>query len=178
LAVSPAPGKDVKERGIVNVVVSAGSTYVQMPDLKGETIDKARTILENLNLSPDAITEQRASSEVEFGRVLATDPPAKSKVLRASRVKLIISAGSVASPSEIGKSYVYTLRIDVTGTTERTNVRVEISDIQGARTVYEASHEPNDEFEFEATGFGSSATFRIYYDEVLQKEFEQIAQPD
>ena len=176
LAVSPAPGREVRERGIVNVVVSAGSTYVQMPDLKGETLDKARGILENLNLVPEPLTEQRASADVEFGRVLSTDPPARSKVLRNSRIKLVISAGSVASPTEIGKTYVYSLKVVVSGVTERTLVRVDISDIQGARTVYEASHAPDDVAEFEATGFGASATFRIYYDDLLVKEFEQNAQ--
>jgi beta-lactam-binding protein with PASTA domain len=147
-----------------------------MPDLKGETLDKARTILENLSLNPEPLTEQRSSSEVEFGRVIDTDPPAKTKVLRKTRVKLVISAGSVADPSEISKSFVYSLRITVSDTTDNTLVRVEISDIQGARTVYEGTHQPEDTIECEATGYGGSATFRIYYDDRLVKEFEQRAQ--
>jgi serine/threonine-protein kinase len=176
LSASPAPGREVRERGVVNVVVSAGSSTILMPDLKGETLDKARTILENLSLNPEPLTEQRSSSEVEFGRVIDTDPPAKTKVLRKTRVKLVISAGSVADPSEISKSFVYSLRITVSDTTDNTLVRVEISDIQGARTVYEGTHQPEDTIECEATGYGGSATFRIYYDDRLVKEFEQRAQ--
>lgn len=175
LRVNPEPGRDVREGGTVNVVVSAGSTYVQMPDVKNETIDSARNILENLNLEPDAITEQRSSNEVEFGRVLGTDPPARSKVLRASKVKLVISAGSVTQPSEITSSHIYTVKVKVAGVQDRTTVKIEMSDIQGARTVYEASHIENDRIAFEATGYGTSATFRIYYDDELVKEFEQTA---
>jgi len=175
LRVNPEPGRDVREGGTVNVVVSSGSTYVQMPDVKNETIDSARNILENLNLSPDSITEQRSSNEVEFGRVLGTDPPARSKVLRASKVKLVVSAGSVTQPSEITKSYVYTLHVTVTGVDARTMVKIELSDIQGARTVYEGSHIEGDVIDFEATGFGASATFRIYYDDEVVKEFEKKA---
>lgn len=175
LRVNPEPGRDVREGGTVNVVVSSGSTYVQMPDVKNETIDSARNILENLNLSPDSITEQRSSNDVEFGRVLGTDPPVRSKVLRASKVKLVVSAGSVTQPSEITKSYVYTLHVKVAGVDQRTTVKIELSDIQGARTVYEGSHIEGDMIDFEATGFGTSATFRIYYDDQVVKEFEKKA---
>jgi serine/threonine-protein kinase len=173
VSVDPEPGRQVREGGYVNVVVSIGSSRVQVPVLKNETIDRAQTILENLSLRIDPIQETRASAEVEIGRVLASVPPAKTTVTRGSTIRLVLSGGSVVRPEEITKSYTYSIRVTLSDITAPKTVKLEISDIQGARTVTERVCRPNEVLQAEATGYGSSATFRIYYDGEMVKEFER-----
>ena len=69
----------------------------------------------------------------------------------------------------------YTLRIKLTDAQSAVDVRVDIEDSRGTRTVYKETHDPDDSFVVDATGHGPDATFRIYYDDDLKKTIHQNA---
>lgn len=66
-------------------------TTVELPDLRGETEAEARTILTGLELESTFVTE--ASSEVEEGLVIKTDPAGPADVEPDTVVEVTISTG-------------------------------------------------------------------------------------
>lgn len=173
--VNPPPGEEVREGGRVEVVLSAGSKRVELPVVRGETVDKARSILEGLNLTVDETVVDQPSNTVPFGLVIDTEPPAKRKVDRLSRIRLIVSAGVVANPEDARRAYIYSLDIKLTDLTEATRVRIDVVDAQGTRTVYDESKQPGDGIKLDVRAYGKSATFRLFYNDELKQEFEQAA---
>jgi len=175
LDVDPEPGQEVREGGRVYVTVSAGSRFVEVPELTKMTIDKARTVLEGLGLTLDPLTEERPSATIPLGDIVETIPPARARTERGSRIKLVVSSGIVQEPETIGKAFVYSLAVTVRDVVRPVRVRIDINDLRGTRTIYEERRESGDRIEVETKGYGDRATFRIYYDDELVKDFVQSA---
>lgn len=178
LDVSPDAGTMVREGGTIRVTVSAGSRFVQMPDLKGYTPDRARSVLEGLGMTVDPVNDE-AASDIPIGNVVSQSPAARAKVERQSQVTLTLSSGprAVQPTSEGAKAYVYNLEVAVKGVSRTVTVRIEIVDDRGTRTVYEERKKDGETATASVRGYGEKATFRIYYDDELVKEFEQAANP-
>ncbi|CAN5586668.1 Stk1 family PASTA domain-containing Ser/Thr kinase [soil metagenome] len=176
LDVNPDAGTMVREGGTVRVTVSSGSRYVQMPDLKGYSPDRARSVLENLGLEVDSINDE-TPSDVPIGDVVSQTPEARTKVERQSHVRLTLSTGPRGSTTEQTeeKPYVYELEVAVKGVSHSVEVRIEIVDGHGTRNVYEERKSDGETATAKVRGYGDKATFRIYYDDELVKEFEQSA---
>jgi beta-lactam-binding protein with PASTA domain len=118
--------------------------------------------------------------------VVEQDPPANRKVDHEAKVVLKVSNGNApANTGPAGDSQQstddsdlandYTLHITLTDTQATVQVKVEIEDKTGSRTIYEESHDPGDEFDVDATGYGPDATFRIYYNDDLKKTIHEDA---
>lgn len=177
VAASPAPGQDVKQGGVVVVVLSAGSRLVTVPDLRGKTPDQARDILTKLSLDLDRI-DPVPDSRLQPGLIVRQSPDPKTRVERSSRVNVGVSMSSNQSPpvaapnngnpapaqeSNPSARYLYTIKIRLTKITEPVVLRVDITDANGTRKIYEAQHYPNEEVSIRTEGFGEHAVFRIYY---------------
>ena len=175
LDVSPEPGKEVREGGRVEVVVSAGSRSVELPDVRNQTADKARSLLEGLGLTVESSTKEEPNSEIEIGSVIRTEPSAKSKVDRLSRVQLVLSAGRIERPEFAGRAYLYSIKIGLVDLTSRKRIRLDVVDSKGTKTAFEDTRGPGDTVDVNVTAYGESATFRLYYDDELRKEFEKTA---
>ena len=175
LDVSPEPGKEVREGGRVEVVVSAGSRSVELPDVRNLTADKARSLLEGLGLTVESSTKEEPNSEIEIGSVIRTEPSAKSKVDRLSRVQLVLSAGRIERPEFAGRAYLYSIKIGLVDLTSRKRIRLDVVDSKGTKTAFEDTRGPGDTVDVNVTAYGESATFRLYYDDELRKEFEKTA---
>ncbi len=178
LDVSPEPGQKVKENGEVAVVLSSGSQFVEVPDLKNLTIDKAKSILSSLNLDLDPNIEKGYDPSVANGLILRQVPAASAKAARTTRVRVVISSDQAPKPTEPanaappatnGDGFLYTLKVKMNNVQQTTHVRVELSDDHGTRTVLDSQKEPGEDFEVDTTGFGAEATFRIYFDDELVK---------
>lgn len=79
---------------------------VAVPDVSGKSVESATRALEpEFVVNKD--TEERASSEVDEGLVIETDPPAGESIAEGSTVTLIVSAGpeQVTIPSLDGYTY-------------------------------------------------------------------------
>jgi len=102
ISADPAPGTKVKQGATINVIVSKGPEELEVPDVKGQSREQAQITLENAQFVVGKVTPVR-SQEPE-GTVLATAPPAKSKLKKGGEVDLTVSQGPLRVPNLVGKS--------------------------------------------------------------------------
>jgi serine/threonine-protein kinase len=179
MKVQPAPGEKVKQGGTVYVVVSSGSKYVEVPDLRDQTLDEVRNLLQQLHLQLNETVLQKRSKVVAKGNVVSQNPPPNSQVEQGTTVQVWVSSGDEApertaeAPSSV--PHTYTVRITVTGTDEPVQLRVDMIDDNGEQTIVDEQHYPDDVVEKEVEGYGPQAIFKVYYNGVLLKQYTQKA---
>jgi hypothetical protein len=134
-------------------------------------VDKAKALLSSLGLELDPELLKEKNPNLSTGLVVRSAPAAKTKLEKASRVKLVVSTGSGTGDAEIvGEGqYLYTVRVGLVDLTEPTVVRIDIEDADGTREIYREEHNPGDRIERSVIGRGKTATFHIYYNDVLVK---------
>ncbi|KAA0023121.1 Stk1 family PASTA domain-containing Ser/Thr kinase [Antrihabitans cavernicola] len=101
-ALDPAPGSAVTVGSSVKVIRSKGAPPVQLPDLRGTSVDDARAKLEGLGISVKNTTTA-FDSGVDGGDVIGTDPKAGKTVDAGGDVTLQVS-NAVTVPSMLGQS--------------------------------------------------------------------------
>lgn len=174
----PPANEKVREGGEVRAVISSGSRFVEVPDLRGLTVDQATVALEKLKLRLSDRVPQVPNREIPAGLIVSQNVEPRSKIERGSDVRVEVSSGRTTGdrtdPRDLER-YAYTLKIKTTGVEESVSVRVVMTDAQGASTIYEQVHEPDDEFEVYAEGYGPEATFRIFYNGTLVKQITKRA---
>lgn len=94
---SPLPGSVLRSGSMLTVLMSKGTTKVEVPDLNGFSVGDARVELFGLQLKVGAI-DSEYSNEAEAGRVVATDPEAGSKTEKKSVIDIIVSRGPEPTP--------------------------------------------------------------------------------
>ncbi len=183
--VNPAVGTKVRENSAVSVKLSSGSRFVEVPELRRRTLDEARSILGQLDLSLEDSPEEVAAT-VPRGQIVSEIPPKGTKVVRSTKVRVQVSNGETApvqptppavpaeSQSDQSK-YVYTLKLKLTDLKEPTQVRVEIKDDVGTRTLYDENRQPGDLVQLSTECQGKEATFMIYYNDHLVKSATKSA---
>jgi serine/threonine-protein kinase len=172
------PGDKAYVNSKIGVTVSSGSRFVEVPDLHGLTLDKARDVLASANLVLDDHVVQAPSNDLDVGLITWQNPGHGSKRERMTHVKVKVSSGQAASEKaskDSNKKYVYTVKIHLSDIDRPVTVRVDMTDSRGTTTVHEAVHQPNDDISILREGFGSEATFRIFYDGDLVKEVTKQA---
>ncbi|WP_404819515.1 Stk1 family PASTA domain-containing Ser/Thr kinase [Streptomyces marincola] len=88
---SPAAGTEIGPGGLVTLIMSSGSESVEVPDVVGDPVDRAREELEALGL--DVVEEpQPTDTDVPVGTVLAQDPGRHAEVEPGSTVTLTVRA--------------------------------------------------------------------------------------
>ena len=94
IAQNPAAPQQVAANCMVSLLVSTGVTgageFVSVPDLKGQNVDVATQVLEQIGLSVGGSTET-PSAEVPAGTVLRTNPRNGANVPAGSQVNLLIA---------------------------------------------------------------------------------------
>ncbi len=163
----PIPGsKKVKEGGIVQVVISAGGRFVEVPDLRGRSLDDSKALLAKLNLEIGEPINKVRDKELAAGMVISQIPEARKKVERGSRIKIVVSNGDqrVKDESESMTRYTYKLKLKMPPGADPVLVRVDMSDDRETRTILEEQHEPSESIEVEADGYGKEAIFRVFFD--------------
>ena len=96
---SPLEGSPLKVGSMVVLTLSIGKGNMKVPDVKGMPIDKARVLLEQLN-----VTEEDENDDSEIGTVLRTNPAAGTEVKKGSDITVYYSKGPemVTVPRVIG----------------------------------------------------------------------------
>ncbi|MBW1710415.1 MAG: PASTA domain-containing protein [Deltaproteobacteria bacterium] len=90
----PKPGMRVKRDRDIRVIISKDSRLVKLPKLQGLSLDQARSILEQSELSVGLISYVYGSTpEEEMDRILAQVPEAMTSVAREDKVDLLVSLG-------------------------------------------------------------------------------------
>jgi eukaryotic-like serine/threonine-protein kinase len=178
IQMDPPANDKIPEGGEVSVVVSAGSKFVSVPDVRGMTIDDAKAALQKYKLELDESKIRRVPNRsIAEGLIVDQFPDADSKLQRNSSVRVNVSSGrSRGDPDSdplADERYAYTLTIKTSDIDEPVTVRVVMTDARSSTTVHEEMHEPEEEFTVTAEGYGSEVTFRIFYDGVPVKQIVQ-----
>lgn len=169
---NPPPNEKVYEGSSVSVTVSIGSKFVEVPDVRGLTVDQANAMLGSLDLSLSTDIETLEDSKAKPGTILSQDPLPKQKLPRTGKIKVKIATDkrSAAEERDARTKYQYTIRITLAGLETRIRLRVDLTDARGNRTVHEQEHDPDSEVEVIAEGYGKTAKLRIFYDDELVSE--------
>jgi hypothetical protein len=165
LSISPAEGRSVKEGRTIKILLSAGSAFAIVPDVRTLAKDAALALLAKDQLSVEAESYANDAT-IPTDHVIAISPLAGTKVASHSSVKLIFSKGPHLDTGETGASdtpHTDTLNIvipaDAAGAAE---VRIEVTDDNGTHVVYRHSHAPGDSFVKTVTGQGDSSVI-VYF---------------
>lgn len=177
---SPAAKEKVAENSVVSLNMSMGARMVAVPQLKGLTPDKAREVLGTVNLELDDQISHLNTSGVPVGAICKQIPPAGSKLQRTGKVHVAVyDPGQSGAAEPATGSYSYSVNVKLTDLTEPTEVRIDISDAGGVRTLYKEQKNPGETIDLSAHSSDSSATFMIYYADrlVAQKQVDSESSP-
>ncbi len=98
------PGDSQAARGsTVRITVSGGPDNVEVPDLTGRTLDEAKQLLGDLNLTLGTVTETD-DPNTEKGQVISSDPGSGVGVKPGTRINLEVASGQVVVPNVVGMS--------------------------------------------------------------------------
>ncbi|MBS1723514.1 MAG: PASTA domain-containing protein [Armatimonadetes bacterium] len=175
---SPAPGRQkIKEQGTVQVVLSSGSRFVEVPDLRGRTVADANNLLAALNLEVNDRLDKVRDRELAEGLIVTQNPGAGRRIERGSKVKVSVSNGDkrVADEGASTDRYLYKLTITMPPGAAPVAVRIDMTDDRETQTIFEEQKEPGEQFLVEHEGFGKEAMFRIFFDEVLVDQITKKA---
>lgn len=178
LSQDPEPGhRKVKEGGIVQVVISAGGRFVEVPDLRGRSEEEARKLLETLNLELSDDVERVRDKELDEGLIVSQIPEPRKKVERSSKIRIKVSNGDkrVADESTSNQRYTYKLKVKMPPGSDPVTVRIDMTDDRETQTIHEDQHDPEEEFTVEHDGYGKQVLFRVFFDNELVKQIEKTA---
>lgn len=97
LETNPPSGTSVKESAEIKLTISNGLQQLTMPDLRGDTEEKATEVLTGMGFSKDNITiVQKADDTVKEGKIISTTPAAGDDVTLNDGITLFISLGETA----------------------------------------------------------------------------------
>jgi len=98
---SPAALTRLREGQTVTVVVSAGRPKVQVPDVAGQPLEQARSLLTQAGFQ--VRTRDEPSDQVPAGIVVRTEPPTGTELEPGSEVTLVVSqGGNVVTVPDVG----------------------------------------------------------------------------
>ncbi|MEU9594345.1 Stk1 family PASTA domain-containing Ser/Thr kinase [Streptomyces sp. NPDC048193] len=92
ISTDPGVGTRIRKNDSVSFTISDGPDTVELPDVQGYKLDRARTVLEDEGLEPGMVTRE-FSDDVPRGFVISTDPKTGTEVRAGSAVALVVSKG-------------------------------------------------------------------------------------
>lgn len=101
-ALDPPPGTVLNTGAAVTVLRSKGAPPVQVPDVRGQSVDQARTTLESVGITVDEVRET-FDEDTDGGKAIGTNPKAGQTVKSGTTAVLDVST-AVTVPSLLGRS--------------------------------------------------------------------------
>ncbi len=168
IEMQPDARTPIREGAKIRVIKSLGSKRTDVPDLRGLSVEEAKTRLQAAGLVAGAVREV-SSDEIEKGMVAQTEPKRGERVDRKTTVDILISGNDEPPPDASELPNTWTLRFEVRDSDEPVLVRVDMTDgSRKKRTVFEEVRSGGEYVELlEVEGVGDRATFRIYFDDYL-----------
>lgn len=147
----PPRDMTVREGRIIRIIVSQGGETLFVPDLLGQPVRNAMTLLQNSGLSVGEV-ERKPSLRFEKDQVMASDPPPKAVVSKGALVGVTVSDGPpgadvqlapdfVGRPAAEAKAWAATRHITVTVREENDLTRSPGETIQQSPTADSPIHE-------------------------------------
>ena len=111
---SPAAGEKVDKGTVVTYYLSAGLEKISVPNVVGDTENKAKSKLENAGFK--VTTDYAPSSEYYEGTVISQSPTSNEKAENGTTVSIVISSGALyyyasASSNEGGSVYPESMQV-------------------------------------------------------------------
>lgn len=147
----PESGDKVKEGTEINLTVSKGKQpeRVNMPDLKGLTLDKARKVLENNKLVLGTINKEE-STQYNSGQIVSQNTNSGVLVEEGSVINVIVSKGPGS------QELVETIQFQLPEEQDFYRVVIKIKDAQGEREIYNELHRSGEKVYTGVRYFGSA----------------------
>jgi beta-lactam-binding protein with PASTA domain len=174
LSVEPPPGRQVKLGRLVRLTLSAGSRWAIVPDVREMSVERARALLRQENLSIGRETA-RYSDGIPVGYVVGHAPGPDQKVPRGTPVDILVSKGPTpqVEPSDVpggpGRRRAEVDYVVPPGASLQ-EVRIVVDDRNGKRTVYRQMHRPGERIHQTLEGEGPGAVARVYLSGLLVEE--------
>ncbi|MEY2246170.1 Stk1 family PASTA domain-containing Ser/Thr kinase [Streptomyces sp. BF23-18] len=122
ISTDPNVGERIRDNDSVTLTVSDGPRTVQVPDLKGLALFKAREVLKGDGLAPGMVT-RAFSEDVTKGFVIGTDPAAGTERHSGSAIAIVVSKGAPVELPDVTGSSVE----DATAQLEGAGLKVKIA---------------------------------------------------
>ncbi len=87
----PAGGRSVRQERIIELVISKGADFIEVPDLVGRSELEARLLLSDVGLEMEVSHE--FSEDVAVGYVIRQDPGKDFRLVKGDTVHLVLSEG-------------------------------------------------------------------------------------
>ncbi len=100
---TPEGGVQAPRNSTVRITVSGGPDNVQVPDLRGRSLDEATQLLDDLGLTVGEVTEVDDPEAAE-NEVISSDPDGGTDVKPGTRIALEVGTGQVEVPNVVGMS--------------------------------------------------------------------------
>ncbi|MFN3689551.1 MAG: PASTA domain-containing protein, partial [Fimbriimonadales bacterium] len=181
-SVSPPEGRVVRKGSKVYLWVSKGSRFVEVPNVSHMPESRARRELEGMGLAVMDSVEERKHATVPLGHVIATVPPAGTRIDRSRPIKLIVSVGAGYEPTSPRASEptpepappnadirLFEVKVDLTDQPDR-RIRIEVEDAQGKRTVFDEVRTGGQAHVIAVEVQGAPVKIRVYVDDQLAQE--------
>lgn len=170
LETNPTFGQPIKEGGIVDVTVSAGTGFVEVPDLKGMTVDEATTKLGLYGLKLRVPVRREFNDKFKQGAIIEQKPTAGMQVEASSgKVTVVVSRGSYSAAAEgrapDGKKASYKIELTMPAGIRSTQVVIVVRDTRGETEVFSdtlSGDSPPKTIDVDA--YGDEPEYLIYYD--------------
>jgi serine/threonine protein kinase len=179
ISMNPAPKMHVREGETIRVWRSKGAPLVDVPDVRGMTLSDAKRKLEAYGLVVSQRVTEAQSRTLDKGLVVETDPKYGERVDRNTTIELTLSSGK-SKPEEETKPdaltpNTWTLRFKVREGDTDVMVRVEMTDGSGEKKIVFEEPKPGGDSVFleNIEGVGKTATFRIYFDDLLYRTIKR-----
>lgn len=142
----PQPGSRVVRGSQVDLLVSKGHWPKRtiVPDVKGEELDRAKSILERNYLKAGNIRYQ-LETDKPASVILEQNPPSGRIVPREESISLTVNLSETAEVAPLRYTFV---RINPPLELEEGRLKVKLVDRRGARIVFNRVVEPGEETEF------------------------------
>jgi len=184
LSQDPAPGIDVGGGTVLKVVLSEGPSHVFVPNVTQMSVAQAQRNLDAAGLATGGVREAY-DEDVPAGYVASTLPAARARVVRGTAVDMVLSlgpepampTGPTGPPPTTGAGREETLNYVVPADAARqgeVEVRVEVADEQGRRTIYEGRHRAGDRIPPQKVTITSATTARIFVDDKVRAERQYL----
>jgi len=167
ISTMPVGGRHVKAGCLVRLVISSGSAFTSIPDVRELPQTVARERIQAAGLAV-AQEEYAFHPTIPFDRVISIAPKQGTRIGKMSTIKLVISKGPEETQSTVGANGVPLLKSTTITVTLPTDgephdiVRIYVTDKDGERTVYQKDHRAGDTVVQTVEGNGD-VTAKVYY---------------
>ena len=168
LAQWPPPNEQVDRETPVDILVSLGPRpkEYRLPNLIGRPLEKVNTVLDSMGLVVGDITAKLDLSRPQ-GTIMDQDPRPGALVAEGASISLVMSTLHGEGEQVERKFGAFIYRVPYGFSSK--SVRVEISDPDGVKTIYNEVDEPGVIIRL-VFGYSAQCTVRVYLDNNLETE--------